>query len=171
MAFRKFERNSKQKLPLTCKTHGAALTTSNYVQWNQTAHVKKTLSLDVWSRHLPKNVPLFGYDMVEMWFLWAPHTSWCIQVSRNAPHTSGENTGCYKSQLRADMQAWAPSSNAHTYIRAIFCCILSTGRFFYTSNVAPNKVEMEMYIQHTRETHIKTETCMITAPKRDQIHK
>jgi hypothetical protein len=96
-----------------------------------TAHVKKTLSLDVWSNHPPKNVPLFGYDMVEMWLLWALHTSWCIQVSRNVPHASGENTDCYKSQLRADMLAWAPSSNAHIYIRTIFCCTLPTGRFLH----------------------------------------
>jgi hypothetical protein len=38
---------------------------------------------------------------------------------------------------------------------------------FYTSNVAPNKVDMGMYTQHTREKHIKTET-LKTTPKRDQ---
>ena len=36
----------------------------------------------------------------------------------------------------------------------------------YTSNVAPNKVHIEMYIQHTREKHINTETCLITEPKK-----
>jgi hypothetical protein len=76
--------------------------------------------------YLPKTVPLFGCDMVGMWLLWAPHTSWCTEVSRNAPHAWGENTRCSKSQLRMDMQAWASSSIALTDIGAIFCCIFST---------------------------------------------
>lgn len=79
------------------------------------------------------------------------HTSWCIQVSRNASHASGENTDCSKSQLRADMQAWASSSNAHIYIRAIFCSILSISRFLHFQCCTEQRRYGNVHTAHTCE--------------------
>jgi hypothetical protein len=125
----------------------------------------------VWSNHVPKNLPLFGSNMVEMWLLWAPHTSWCIQVSRNAPHAvRGEHRLLQKSITRGHAGVGHPVLMP-TYTSVPFSAAYYQMPVLYTSNVAPNKVHMEMYIEHTREKHINTEICLITAPKKKTRHK
>lgn len=52
-----------------------------------------------------------------------------------------------------------------TYTSVPFSAAYYQFPVFYTSNVAPNKDDMEMYIQHTRVKHFNTENCLKTTPR------
>lgn len=123
-----------------------------------TAHVKKTLSSDMCG------VTIFRRMFRSLGMTWWRCGCSGPRTLRGAFKCHGTLPMCQGRTHTAPKVNYArtcrhePPVLMPTYTSMPFFAVYYQFPVFYTSNVAPNKVDMEMYIQHTSEKRINTET-------------